>query len=100
MKELEEDSASVEVIESELSMLIVDRTVLVLIVVLVSSIEVDTIWEVDSDVKESRDDDSAEVEVSRVLVVLESWVSLTLELLLVVSWELVVVIVVELLVVS
>lgn len=50
--------------------------------------------------KESRDDDSAEVEVSRVLVVLASWVSLTLELLLVVSWELVVVIVVELLVVS
>jgi hypothetical protein len=81
-------------------MLIVGKNVLVLLVIRMSSVEVDAVVEVNSDVKESRDDDSAEVELYKMLVRLASCVNVALELPSVVSWELVVLIVEKLSVVS
>lgn len=88
------------VIESELSVLIVDRVVLVLLVMPVSPVEIDAVLEVDLEMKESKDDDSAEVELYKVLVGLVYWVTVALKLPSVVSWELVVLIVEKLLGVS
>jgi hypothetical protein len=79
--------------DSELSLLIVDKTVLVLLVIRMSSVEDDAVVEDNSDVKESKDDDSAEVELYKMLVRLASCVNVAFGLSIVVSWELVVLIV-------